>query len=116
MAQVTVMTGPERRHRWTADERGEILMAAFAPGAVVADVSRRYEVATSLIYKWRREVLESQAEARFIPAVMMEGAPCSEAESRPASAIVVELASGVRVTINASSPATLVEATLRALR
>ena len=54
MAHVTVMTGPERRRRWSPDERREILMAAFSPGAIVADVARQYEVATSLIYKWRR--------------------------------------------------------------
>lgn len=32
-------------------------MAAFAPGAVVADVARQFEVSTSLIYKWRQQAL-----------------------------------------------------------
>ena len=54
MAQITLLTGPERRRRWSADERRRILVAAFSPGAVVATVSRQFEVSTSLIYKWRQ--------------------------------------------------------------
>jgi transposase len=48
------MTGPERRRRWGDDERLQVLEAACAPGAIVADVSRRYDVCASLIYKWLR--------------------------------------------------------------
>ena len=51
MFHVTVMTGPERRRRWGDEERLWILEATCAPGAVVADVTRRYDVCTSLIYK-----------------------------------------------------------------
>jgi transposase len=50
MSQMTLLTGPERRRRWSEDERRQILTAAFAPGAIVADISRRYEISTSLIY------------------------------------------------------------------
>lgn len=46
MSQVTVMTGPERRCRWSVDEREQILAAAFAPGAVVSAVARRFEIST----------------------------------------------------------------------
>jgi hypothetical protein len=31
------MTGPERRRRWSDGDRREIVAAAFAPGAIVAD-------------------------------------------------------------------------------
>ena len=58
MGQITVMTGPERRRRWSEEERIEILAEAFAPGACVADVSRRRDVSTSLIYSWRRKLRE----------------------------------------------------------
>ena len=40
------MTGAERRRRWTTDEREQILAAANAPGAVVADVGRRWDICT----------------------------------------------------------------------
>lgn len=116
MAHVTLMTGPERRRRWSPDERREILMAAFSPGAIVADVSRRYEVATSLIYKWRRDLLSAPEGAAFVPAVMVDdpGRPDQPVRSEPA--IVVELAGGARVTIGPGASAAMVGATLRALR
>ncbi|MBW6426063.1 transposase [Rhizobium sp. XQZ8] len=43
------MTWSERRWRWSADERAEILTAAFSPGAVVSQVARRYDVSAALI-------------------------------------------------------------------
>jgi Transposase len=46
MTQVTVMTRPERRRRWDDDVRNEILASAFSPGAVVAEVARRFSERT----------------------------------------------------------------------
>ena len=116
MAHVTLMSGPERRRRWRPDEQREILMAAFSPGAVMADVARQYEVATSLIYKWRREVLAARDDAGLVPAVVVDGAAEVERVADCGPAIVVELPQGGRVTISADTPAALVTATLRALR
>ena len=42
MTQVTLLTGPERRRRWSPAERATILAAAFAPGAV-ADAKGYYK-------------------------------------------------------------------------
>jgi transposase len=116
MAHVTLMTGPERRRRWGLDDRRQILMAAFAPGAIVADVSRQFEISTSLIYKWRREVTAARAEDQFVPAVIVAGQRDAECAARPEPAIVVELASGARVTIGAAATVSMVSAALRALR
>lgn len=116
MTHVTVMSGPERRRRWSADQRREILMAAFSGGATVSDVSRRYDVATSLIYKWRHDLMSAQDGAGFLPATRVEDAiPPSRAAGLEA-AIVVELASGARVTIGPGATSVMVGATLRALR
>lgn len=114
MAQVTLMTGPQRRRRWSDAERLEILEASFAPGAVVADVSRQFEVSTSLIYKWRREVSAAQLGPSFVPAMVL-GAPGADAAPRSEAAIVVHLASGARVMIGAQASSSLVGATLKAL-
>ena len=110
--QMTVMTGPERRRRWPAEERRLIVEAACAPGAVVADVARRYDVCTGLIYKWRREVREGSSS--FIPALLVEE-PGGGAAVSVEPAIVVELPGGARVTIGARAPAALVSATLKTL-
>lgn len=119
MSQITVMTGPERRRRWGDDERQRILAAAFEPGAVVSRVARQFDVATSLIYKWRRQALGG-LEPVFTPVVMIEGAGVAprgapEVEA-PATPIRVELTGGARVNIEATAPAALVVAVLRALR
>ena len=112
---MTLLTGPERRRRWSADDQRRILLSAFAPGAVVRDVSRQYDVATSLIYKWRRQALAARGEAMFSPVVLADE-PARLSVRSEAPAIMVELAGGARVTINATASAALIAATLRALR
>ena len=54
MAQIHIMTGPERRRPWSDEQKRTIVAAAFAPGAVVAEVARHADVHPSLIYRWRR--------------------------------------------------------------
>ncbi len=51
---MTVITGVERRRRWSREDRARILAAIAEPGAVVAEIARREDVCTSLVYKWRR--------------------------------------------------------------
>lgn len=118
MAQITLLTGPERRRRWSADERRRILAAAFAPGAVVSTISRQFEVSTSLIYKWRQQAVGGAtgagAAAGFAPAVMLPEPMAAAPPDTPA--IVVELSNGARLRIGVQASAALVTATLRALR
>ena len=116
MAHLTVMTGPERRRRWSVDDRRQILGAAFSPGAVVADVSRQYEVSTSLIYKWRRDVLAARTEGQFVRATIIDEPVTRDPQGKPEPVICVELGGGRRVTIGAMASPSLVSATLRALR
>ncbi len=111
MTQVTLLTGPERRRRWSSEERSTILAAAFTPGAVVAEVARQFDVSTSLVYKWRRDCMESNS---FAP-VVLAGPPARQPADAPPFAILVEL-DEARISISASAPAALVTATLRALR
>ncbi len=114
MASMMVMTGPERRRRWSEDQKRSILAAADQPGASVSAVARRADICTSLIYRWRRERLEA---AGFVPAVLVDDAPIDPPVTRAGpTAIVVELGGGGRVSIAACASADLVTATLRALR
>ena len=92
------------------------MAAAFSPGAIVADVSRRYDVATSLIYKWRRQLIEAREAASFVPAVMIDGAVSPALPARSEAAILVEMAGGTRVKIGADASLSAITATLRALR
>jgi transposase len=115
MPQITLLTGPERRRRWSDDERRRILAAAFSPGAVVATISRQFEVSTSLIYKWRQQrALAAEPAVTFAPAVMLAEPVATTPPDT--TAIIVELANGVRLKIGAHASTVLVMATLRALR
>lgn len=137
MAQVHVLTGPERRRRFSDAEKRAIVAAAFAPGAVVSDVARQADVCPSLIYRWRRESSRSSrgfAEVVLTPAVVaaVGGSDghhgparlpmsrsgelsCPADAAATAVSIEVEVAGGSRVRIPASTPADLASAVIAAL-
>lgn len=115
MRQITVMHGPERRRRWTDEERLRILAEAAAPGSGVADVARRHDISTARIYTWRNKLRPQIAAPQFAEAVVDAGTveiPLSQATP----AIVVEVGNKVRMTVFPCASAALVEATLKALR
>jgi transposase len=114
MSHMTLLTGPERRRRWDDDVRERILAEAFSPGATVSDVARRFQVSTSLIYKWRRASLVAPAPMGFAPAVLIEGV--GRSAEGCGFAIVVDLPGGARVSLTANAPSVLVTATLKGLR
>ena len=136
MAQVHVLTGPERRRRFSLEEKRRLVGAAFAPGAVVSEVARRADVCPSLIYRWRRELGQAPGGfAEVIVAPMIRGggdggddlrclsAPPPVQAARPsgadvvaAPAIEIELAGSSRVRIPASMPPDLAAAVIAALR
>ncbi len=115
MSQITVLPGPERRRRWGEEDRARILEAAFAPGASVLAVARRFDVATSLIYKWRALAQVDKAGSGIFPAVVTDGAAVASPPAR-GPVITIRLAGGGVVLIDEAAPAALVAAALRALR
>lgn len=122
MSQITVFSGPERRRRWSAEERFQILTEAFSPGGCVSDVARRYDVSTGLIYTWRRKLrreLPGPAPSTLLGTGFAEAVVADEPRREalePSAAIVVELPGGGRVSIASSAPVGLAAAALKALR
>ena len=116
MAHSILLTGPDRRRTWSDHERREILAEAFAPGAIVAAVARRREVSSGLIYTWRRNAMR-ESGAPFLRALVVDDQPPADKPTpQLATAIVVDLPGGARVSISASACADLIAATLRGLR
>ena len=70
MGQISVLTGPERRRRWSEDERCRIVAEAFAPGSCVAQVARDHDISTGLIYTWRHRLRQDLADQGFVEAAM----------------------------------------------
>ena len=55
MSKVLVLSGPERRRRWTTVEKLRIVEASQAPSASVIEVARRHDVHPNLLTVWRRQ-------------------------------------------------------------
>ena len=49
-----ILVGPERRRRWSEDEKARIIEESLRPGAQVTDIARRHGVSRALLYAWRR--------------------------------------------------------------
>jgi transposase len=52
MTTVAVLSGPERRRRWTSVEKLRIVEESLAGEASVAEVTRRHDVHPNLLHHW----------------------------------------------------------------
>jgi transposase len=115
MASMQIITGRERRRSWSEGQKRAIVAAAFAPGAIVADVARRAEVCAGQIYRWRQEL--GRTERGFSEAVIVAVDDRSRDRGAlgPALAIEIEFAGRARLHIAALTPPELAAAVVRAL-
>jgi transposase len=126
--RVEVITGKERRRRWSDEEKHRLVTEAFGPGAIVAQVARQHGVAESCLYSWRKQFAEQVAGAGRVeseqPAlipVMIEAAPAAtsppqlDQQSLPGHAIVT-FPDGTRAEVPAGYPAAALRALVAALR
>ena len=69
--RMEIITGIERRRRWSAAEKLRIVAETEQPGAGIAEVARRHEISRGLLWNWRsqvrRGVLRPEAQAVFVP-------------------------------------------------
>ncbi|MER8753789.1 transposase [Mesorhizobium sp. M1050] len=90
MSHVTLLTGPERRRRWSEEDQCRILAAAFASLSTVAAVARQYDVATSLIYKGRRTL--KARETGFAEVIVVPDEPvAASVPAAPPAVIELEI-------------------------
>jgi transposase len=79
MSTVTVLSGPERRRRWTAAEKLRIVEESLAGEASVAEVARRHDVHPNLLHLWRRQArtgvlsVAPNDGSRFVPVAIATG-------------------------------------------
>jgi transposase len=116
MARVEIITGPERRRSWSEEQKRAIVAAAFAQGAIVADVARRASVCAGQIYRWRQELGHAGSGFSQVVIAAMDGCGNDRAALDPAPAIEVEFGGAACVRIAASTPPELAAAVVRALR
>ena len=126
---VTVLSGPERRRRWTRAEKLRLVEETLAPEASIAEVARRHDIHPNLLHGWRRQtrmgVLTNagegkpapDAQVRFVPVAIAPEAPALPAAIAAAAAgvIEVEFAAGDRMRITGGVEPSLVSALIERL-
>ncbi len=55
MAHIEVITGKERRRRWSGEEKRRIVSETLVPGTTTAAVARRNDVHPNLLYTWKKQ-------------------------------------------------------------
>jgi transposase len=114
MSTVTVLSGPERRRRWSSSEKARIVEESLSPGAVVTAVARRHDVHPNLLHHWRRRAKLAGADGRPLGFLAVAVTAPVGPETTAASSIEIELGS-VRVRVDARVDEAALGRVLRAL-
>lgn len=130
--QVEVITSVERRRRWTAAEKEQLVAASLEPGASISAVAREAGIHPSQLYGWRRQLcarapgspasgmMETARDGAAFAAVRLSAEPATAIASPPpalpiAGTIEIDFASGTRMRIAGSADATTLSAAILAL-
>lgn len=99
--RVEVLTGAERRRRWSAAEKAAIVAESFAPGAVSSAIALRHGLHRNQLYAWRRELRSTiVADAgvpvpEFVPVVAQERVATGSAIEIEIGGVVLRASPGV---------------------
>src|SRR5689334_20661169 len=94
-----VLVGPERRRRWSEDEKARIIEESLRPGAQVTDIARRHGVSRALLYSWRRAARCAPVSPVAPPAPEFVPVLLSAPEEPPSTSALTETAIfGPRIT------------------
>jgi transposase-like protein len=83
--RIEVITGRERRRRWTAEQKREIAAESLQPGISPIMVACRYGISSGLLYTWRQQLLcgalgvATDTKPRFVRVDVVTAAPLLEA-------------------------------------
>jgi transposase len=106
--RIEVITGVERRRRWSRDQKRAIVEESLAAHASAAAISRRHGIGTGQLYTWRRQLLKRQlAEAPRFARVELAAeplrltGPIASTVAGTAGTIEITLADGTSVRVNA---------------
>jgi len=137
MMGLEIISGVERRRRWSVADKLRIVAEADEPGATVAEVARRHEISRSILWAWRKQaragVLATPDPLDFLPvvvdAVSAMDAPIAAANAPSAApfqvdappppdqrAITITLANGTRLEISAALSLPALSCIIGALR
>ncbi len=106
MGRIEILTGRERRRRWSEDDKLLMLAEAEDEGIALAEVARRHDVHPQQLYAWRsmmrRASMPSVPVPTFLPVEIAEQStrePATERRRRT-KAVEVTLRNGRRLRID----------------
>jgi transposase len=107
-AVAEILTAPERRRRWTSEQKLALVAETLRPGASPTQIARRYGISTGLLYTWRRLAREGELSlvpvsaptAEFVPVEIVPEASILGAEAAGAGIMVIELPGERRVHVD----------------
>ena len=123
--RVEVLTGPERRRRWSDETKITIVAEALGDGVVVSDVARRHDITPSQLFGWMRQFRDAALSTMtpveppmFAPAVVGVAPTLSAPSSAPAEPpAAIEISVGVAtVRVRGAVDGKTLAAVLKALR
>ena len=108
-SRIEVITGVERRRRWSWDQKQAIVEESLSSRASAAAIARRHGIGTGQLYTWRRQILKRQLTEtpRFarvevaVEAPRLTG-PIVSPVAGTAGTIEITLADGTSVRVNAN--------------
>ena len=80
--RIEVVTGVERRRRWTPGEKLKAVEESRLPGMSVSYVARKYGIAPSLLFRWRKLMAEGGQEAVRSGDAVVSAAEVKELKKR----------------------------------
>jgi transposase len=120
--RVEVLAGPERRRRWSWEEKAQIVAESLAPDAVASAIARRHGLHPNQLYAWRKALSAAADEAAETAAARAGMAPLdfvpvviTDQASARAGAIEIEVA-GARVRVSSGVDPALLADVLRTLK
>ena len=136
-----IITGRERRRRWSVADKLRVLAECSEPGAQVTAVAARHGIYRSLVFQWRRQARDGLLVAEPVPGFVpvrldvpelrpaepvaqvsaaspsAPVAPAGRALAARASAVIeIELPDGVRLRVDQDVSAAALRRVLAALR
>jgi transposase len=121
--RVEVLTGPERRRKWSDEIKIAIVAEALADGVVISDVARRHDITPSQLFGWMRQFCDAALATIASPPPMFAPAVIDASAAMPSPPLPaeppaeIEISVGVAtVRIRGAVDAKTLAAVLRALR
>jgi transposase len=65
--RVEVLTGTQRRRRWSTADKAAIVAESLAPGAVASTIALRHGLHRNQLYAWRRELRSAAVADAGVP-------------------------------------------------